>query len=159
MDLNPKGEVPVLVVDDSPIIGSEETVDFLMPSTSNSPSQQIASSRWRAIINDNLKAVGKEAALSRGSRAHEDRLFDVLRELDACLCQETDGTAGASSQGPFVCGDAFTAADASAFPFLQRIHGAFGFPAECNKLRTWYECSKERPGVKKTIKKEYWWWW
>lgn len=153
MDLNPKGEVPVLVVDGSPIVGSEETVDFLMQGTLDADAgRRRASSRWRAIVNEKLKSVGKRAVISGGCKADRASLNAVLKELDVCLVEQSGG-------GPFVCGETFTAADASAFPFLQRVHGEFGFPGECERLEAWYVTTCRRPSVKKTIKKEFWWWW
>lgn len=158
MELNPKGEVPVLVVNGSPIVESEKTVDHLMEDSLNPPERRAVSSRWRSLINDRLKPVGKRTVLSGGSEADKASLCVVLQELDACL--QGQGTAGSHvGTGPFVCGEAFTAADASAFPFLQRIHGEFGFPAGCHKLEEWYEAARRRPAVRKTIKKEWWWWW
>ncbi|CAN0497955.1 unnamed protein product [Ectocarpus sp. 12 AP-2014] len=62
MDLNPKGEVPVLVVDGKPIVGSEETVDFLMAGELSPEAL-----RWRSIVNDRLKSAGKRAVFSGGS--------------------------------------------------------------------------------------------
>lgn len=143
MDLNPKGEVPVLVVDGAPIVGSEETVDYLMHGELNSEAL-----RWRSIVNDRLKPAGKRAVFSGGSETDRAGLNAVLEELEACLPNGSEGV-----------GESFSAADASAFPFLQRIHGEFGFPSECRRLEAWYESACQRPGVRKTIKKGFWWWW
>lgn len=156
MKLNPKGEVPVLVVDGSPIVGSEETVDFLMKDTLHPEDigRTTTPSRWRALINEKLKLVGKRAVFSGGSTVDVASLNAVLSELDGCL---VDGAG--NGDGPFVCGAMFTAADASAFPFLQRIHGEFGFPADCARLEAWYASACRRPSVKKTVKKDFWWWW
>ncbi|CAM9866386.1 unnamed protein product [Sphacelaria rigidula] len=155
MKLNPKGEVPVLVVDDAPIVGSEETVDFLMKDTAlpGKGDRTATSSRWRAIVNEKLKPVGKRAVFS-GSSADIASLNEVLRELEECLMPGEGG-----GDGPFVCGGVFTAADASAFPFLQRVHGEFGFPEDCERLREWHDSACRRPSVKKTIKRDFWWWW
>lgn len=145
MDLNPKGEVPVLVVDGKPIVGSEETVDYLMQGELSPEAL-----RWRTIVNDRLKPAGKRAVFSGGSEADRASLNAVLEDLEACL--PDDG-----SEGRF--GESFSAADASAFPFLQRVHGEFGFPSECRRLEAWYASACSRPGVRKTIKKNFWWWW
>ncbi|CAN0252433.1 unnamed protein product [Ectocarpus sp. 8 AP-2014] len=142
MDLNPKGEVPVLVVDGKPIVGSEETVDFLMPGELSPEAL-----RWRSIVNDRLKSAGKRAVFSGGSETDRNSLNAVLQDLEACL---SDRPERASE---------FTAADASAFPFLQRVHGEFGFPSECKRLEAWYASASSRPGVRKTIKQDFWWWW
>lgn len=143
MDLNPKGEVPVLVVDGSPIVGSEETVDYLMQGELNPEAL-----RWRSIVNDRLKPAGKRAVFSGGSKRDRVGLNAVLGELEACILDGSEGVGGS-----------FSAADASAFPFLQRIHGEFGFPSECRRLEAWYESARQRPSVRKTIKKDFWWWW
>lgn len=145
MDLNPKGEVPVLVVDGEPIVGSEETLDYLMQGELSPEAL-----RWRAIVNDRLKPAGKRAVFSGGSEADRASLTAVLEDLEACL---PDG----GSEGGF--GGSFSAADASAFPFLQRVHGEFGFPSECRRLEAWYASACSRPGVRKTMKKDFWWWW
>lgn len=142
MDLNPKGEVPVLVVDGSPIVGSEETVDFLMQDELNSEAL-----RWRSIVNDRLKPAGKRAVFS-GSDGDRVGLNAALEELEACLPDGSEGVGGS-----------FSGADASAFPFLQRIHGEFGFPSECRRLEAWYKSACQRPSVRKTIKRDFWWWW
>lgn len=143
MELNPKGEVPVLVVDGKPIVGSEETVDYLMQGELGPEAL-----RWRAIVNDRLKPAGKRAVFSGGSEADRASLTAVLQDLEACL---PDGSEG--------IGESFSAADASAFPFLQRVHGEFGFPSECRRLEAWYASARSRPGVRKTIKEDFWWWW
>nr|WEU39137.1 glutathione S-transferase [Saccharina japonica] len=158
MDLNPKGEVPVIVVDGGPIVGSEETIDYLMQGPLNPEERRAISSRWRGIVNDRLKPSGKRAVFSGGSTSEVASLTAVLKDLEACLA-DGSGDDGAAAGGPFVCGDIFTAADASAFPFLQRVHGKFGFPSECAKLEAWYASASRRPGVRKTIKKDFWWWW
>lgn len=142
MDLNPKGEVPVLVVDGKPIVGSEETVDFLMPGELGPEAV-----RWRSIVNDRLKSAGKRAVFSGSSETDRNSLNAVLQDLEACL---SDGPERASE---------FTAADASAFPFLQRVHGEFGFPSECKRLEAWYASASSRPSVRKTMKQDFWWWW
>lgn len=143
LDLNPKGEVPVLVVDGSPIVGSEETVDYLMQGELSPEAH-----RWRSIVNNRLKTAGKRAVFSGGSESDRANLNAVLEELEACLSDGSEGVTGA-----------FSAADASAFPFLQRVHGEFGFPSECRRLEAWYESARQRPSVRKTIKKDFWWWW
>ena len=162
MELNPKGEVPVLVADGNPIIGSEETIDYLMPGAFNSVEHRTLSSRWRAVINNELKPEGKKAVLSGGSSADRAGLVAVLGDLDACLADDSVARAGrgdAEGSGPFVCGAAFTAADASAFPFLQRVREEFGFPASCARLEEWYAVASCRPSVRKTVRKNWWWWW
>lgn len=153
MKLNPKGEVPVLVVNGSPIVGSEETVDFLMKDTlpPREGERTATSSRWRALVNEKLKPVGKRAVFSGGSTDIAS-MNEVLGELEECL-------AHSNGDGPFVGGGVFTAADASAFPFLQRVQGEFGFPANCERLGEWYESACRRPSVKKTVKRDFWWWW
>lgn len=157
MDLNPKGEVPVLVVDGSPIVGSEETVDFLMQGELNPGPQQEKSKRWRNLVNERLRTTGKQAVFSNGAKKDVDNLNAVLLELEACL---SDESAGAGSEDkPFLCGDKFTAADASAFPFLQRVHAEFGFPPQCKRLESWYTVAARRPSVKATIRRDVWWWW
>ena len=52
IDLNPKGEVPVIVVDGEPIVGSEETIDYLMQGPLNPDERRAISSSWRGIVND-----------------------------------------------------------------------------------------------------------
>lgn len=159
MDLNPKGEVPVIVVDGKPIVGSEETVDYLMQGSLNPVEQRATSSRWRAIVNDRLKPSGKRAVFSSGLTADRASLTAVLQDLEACLADRESSEEEDGASGPFVCGRTFTAADASAFPFLQRIHGEFGFPSGCERLEAWYDSASSRPGVRKTIKRDFWWWW
>ncbi|CAM9161955.1 unnamed protein product [Hapterophycus canaliculatus] len=143
MDLNPKGEVPFLVVDGKAIVGSEETVDYLMRGELSPKA-----TRWRTIVNDRLKPAGKRAVFSGGSDVDRSSLNAVLEDLDACLLDDSNGAE-----------ETFTAADASAFPFLQRVHGEFGFPPECRRLEAWYASACKRPGVRKTIKNDFWWWW
>lgn len=159
MDLNPKGEVPVIVVDGKPIVGSEETVDYLMQGELDPEEHRAISSRWRAVVNDRLKPSGKRAVFSSGSAADLASLNTVLEELDACLVDGSQHDGSSGGEGPFVCGTTFTAADASAFPFLQRVHGEFGFPSGCQRLEAWYASASRRPGVRKTIKTNFWWWW
>ncbi|CAM9198094.1 unnamed protein product [Choristocarpus tenellus] len=151
MKLNPKGEVPVLAggMAGSAIIGSEETVDHLMPIDATQLTAKTAQ-RWRRLINESLKPAGKSSVFSNGAKTELSRLETVLKDLDNELSVHP---------GPFVCGDYFTGADASAFPFLQRVQGEFGFPADCKGLEEWYKAASCRPSVKKTIQRNFWWWW
>lgn len=147
-------------MDGKPIVGSEETVDYLMQGSLNPDEQRGTSSRWRAIVNDRLKPSGKRAVFSNGSTSDRASLTGVLKDLEACLADRPSPEQGGDgASGPFVCGGTFTAADASAFPFLQRIHGEFGFPSGCEGLEAWYDSASRRPGVRKTIKTDFWWWW
>lgn len=160
MKLNPKGEVPVLVVNDNSVIGSEETIDHLMQGALNPHEYRHISSQWRTIINERLRPAGKKAVLSGGSSADRANLANALEDLDACLAKDSrEGEDKVNGNRPFVCGATFTAADVSAFPFLQRVKEEFGFPESCTRLEEWYTSASCRPTVRKTINKNWWWWW
>ena len=61
--------------------------------------------------------------------------------------------------GPFLCGAAFTGADVSAVPFVQRLESEFGIPESCPLLRRWWEAVRQRPSVQATLRSSWWWWW
>eukprot|EP00472_Partenskyella_glossopodia_P007854 CAMPEP_0197519152 /NCGR_PEP_ID=MMETSP1318-20131121/4421_1 /TAXON_ID=552666 /ORGANISM="Partenskyella glossopodia, Strain RCC365" /LENGTH=193 /DNA_ID=CAMNT_0043069973 /DNA_START=258 /DNA_END=836 /DNA_ORIENTATION=+ len=115
--LNPKGEVPVLSIPNGDVvIDSENTLDYignnfnteLLPKNSN---EKKCSQKWREIINNDLKPIGKGVVLGYEKK---DSIHQVLKELETTLV------------GPYVVGDHFTVADASAIPFFQRLESEFG---------------------------------
>jgi glutathione S-transferase len=147
--LNPKGEVPVLVVDGTAVVDSEATLDYLAQTAPRlaAPAEHAAAvAAFRSLVNSSVKPVGKRAVLGRSS-SDKAELTAVLHTVDAAIA------------GPYVCGELFTVADASAFPLLWRLHDEFGFPKECTKLSEWLSACKARPSVSCTIQSAWWWWW
>ena len=137
--LNPKGEVPVLVLEDSiVVVDSESTLDVLFPDDQG----QANVKAWRRRISKELAPVGKKAVQS-GDRA---RLMKLLQDMEQDIV------------GPFLCGSSFTAADAACCPFIQRIESEFGLDG-CPAWASWWDECKDRGSVKSTIRTSWWWWW
>ncbi|KAG5190185.1 thioredoxin-like protein [Tribonema minus] len=151
--LNPKGEVPVLVTADGAVIADSEAIlDHLArpnsPLAPPPPCRAAHAAALRALVNARLKPAGKRAVL-RPSPAATAELMAALREIDAAL----------ATPGPYACGDAFCAADASAFPFLWRVRKEFGFPDGARALEAWADACEARAGVRATLVGSWWWWW
>ena len=163
LELNPKGQVPVLVVGGEPVVESDVCVDsvdsLLEPVGSLSPGGADGEARvtaLRAIIDREVAPAGKELMLGGGSRA-EQRLAEALASVDTLL---QDG------EGPFLCGEDLCRGDISAFPFLQRIDDEFGLASaaapsgeECGRLCSWMAAMRDHPAVAATVMRNYWWWW
>lgn len=153
MKLNPKGEVPVLDVDGTPVIDSENTLDYIAENFAPSlaPVEYAADiAAFRNLVNGDVKSIGRRTVQgdSRGKGAGGGP------ELSAVLCK-----ANSLIAGPYVCGESFTIADACAVPFFWRIKQEFGFPEDCSMLSAWMDACEERPSVKATLVSSWWWWW
>lgn len=153
LELNPKGEVPVLVIfggarilRDSDLILDE--IQKVGNGTSLVPSDRKAASKatgFRALLSEFLP-LGKAAVLEGGNKA---KMWSKLKELDSNI------------EGPYICGEQVTIADCAAFPFLWRIDSEFG-PLEkegCSNIRAWLDHCPKNPGFAKTIAQGAWWWW
>lgn len=102
---------------------------------------------WRRRVSEMVMPVGKSAVLGGGRQD----LFRLLKELNAFV------------DGPYLCGDAVTTADCTAFPFLWRIDQEFGPLTEdehgCGNFRNWLDLCEGTDAFKKTIQSSWWWWW
>jgi glutathione S-transferase len=147
MKLNPKGQVPVLVVGDDVTAESERTIDAVAAlhqgGGSGGAAAAAAEVAWRTRISDTLLPRGKKCVLS-GDRAGVEALLESLEP---------------EVVGPFLCGENFGGADISAAPFIQRLESEYGIPESCPRLREWYSNISRRPSVKATIRRSWWWWW
>ncbi|CEM18442.1 unnamed protein product [Vitrella brassicaformis CCMP3155] len=154
LDLNPKGLVPVLVIDGQPVAESEATLDAiaeLAPSLATpTPSKR---QQWRDMLEQRLIPVGKAAVLNPSSK-NMAALRVVIAEWEAKL-RERPG------KGHFLCGEALSIADVSAVPFWSRLQeemdcvGAEEFPL----THEWLAACRAREAVRRTQMSSWWWWW
>ena len=164
LNLNPKGLVPVLVVDGNPVTESEDIIDFIDKMEPNvgslTPSVTDAESliaTFRGLVNKEVGSAAKELVIggkNNPNPAAEKKLAKALIALDA-LIQKNDG--------PLLCGKAISRADISAFPYLLRVddlwtvENAAGRPVEA--LTEWMATMRKHPAVVETLQTVYWWWW
>ena len=151
MQYNPKGTVPVLVMENTPAItDSAEILDFL----ARNPASAICSpaehgdriAAFRRLTNGNVKTAGKRVVLG-GNAKDKQQLSSTLKEADELV------------QGPFVCGERFTVADACGFPLLWRLRSERLIPEDCKKLSSWLRACETRKCCADTIQANWWWWW
>ncbi|CAM9498392.1 unnamed protein product [Chrysoparadoxa australica] len=157
LQMNPKGEVPVLKRGDEVVVGSEATLDYLASLSGElkpaEPHQSLHSQyadkmqRWRDIVNNELNSEGKRVVLGGGS---SKKLDAVLHKLDSELEVQ---------EASYVCGNEVSISDISAFPFLWRLNQDRGLPDDCPRLKGWLKAMEERPAVAKTLVRSWWWWW
>jgi glutathione S-transferase len=161
--LNPKGEVPVLVVEtksetvvlaDSDLIldriglvvGGDkrrQQCALTIPSEDN-PEAHAKIQAFREKLREFLP-IGKTAVLG----GHSKEMWTKLQELNALI------------DGPFVVGADLTIADCAGFPFLWRIGQEFGRWEDhgCTQIEQWLiECEKQA-AFQKSIQRSWWWWW
>eukprot|EP00466_Bigelowiella_natans_P003359 jgi/Bigna1/142739/aug1.72_g17447 len=134
--LNPKGEVPIIQTSDGIVVAdSEKTLDFLaenfaptLKATDDDDAKLAAA--WRDVLNSKLRPIAKSAVLGggeRGSSKKMGQLDKVLEEMNEMVI------------GPFVIGDSFTVADASALPFFQRLESHYSILVKYPNLASWYK--------------------
>lgn len=171
LELNPKGQVPVLVVengdeshDNAMVLADSDLILDKMATvtaeTSNSrPSgllvipgpYDVASiekiDAFRSILREFLP-VGKDAVLGGDKR----KMWAKLQELDALI------------EGPFVAGESVSVADCAGFPFLWRIEQEYGRSSwkanRCgSNIPQWLNKCSQQDAFSKTIQSSWWWWW
>ena len=177
MKLNPRGQVPVLVVKDdndtdevvladSDLILDEMgmVMDSVFPKTQpNSSNQSLETESsdeekvakiqsFRSALNEFLP-IGKSAVLG----GDKNRMWSKLRELDALM--DTNGQPSYIITGT----NRPTVADCAAFPFLWRIDQEFGSTSwednGCQNIPSWLDFCKKQPPFKNSIQRSWWWWW
>jgi len=149
--LNPRGQVPVLVVDGNAVVDSESILDWIATEAQHmAPPDACLGEKWRRCIGQRVAAGGKALVLGGGSQ-EKAILQAALRELEEIL-QE--------GRGAYAAGGSFSVADAAAVPFMQRLCEEFDLPGDDTPLlRAWWERVKRRDGVAKTLQQSWWWWW
>lgn len=173
MKLNPKGTVPVLVVNDdnktkkAVLADSDLILDemgMVMNSafpkdsgkqllvTESSDDATVAKiDAFRSALNEFLP-IGKSAVLG----GNKERMWSKLRELDALM--DTKGQPSYIIAGT----DRPSVADCAGFPFLWRIDQEFGESWEdngCQNIPAWLEFCKNQPPFENSIQRSWWWWW
>ena len=171
MKLNPKGTVPVVVVNDdndadkvvladSDLIldEMEMLMDSVFSDTQPTSSSQLSVENdakidaFRSCLREFLP-IGKSAVLGGDKK----RMWSKLRELDAVM--DTKG-----QQSYVVSGtNKPTIADCAGFPFLWRIDQEFGSSSwkdnGCQNIPAWLDFCKSQPPFEKSIQRSWWWWW
>ena len=149
LKLNPSGTVPVITYKDDVVPDSELILDYIANGNVEGAAKTLEngadSVKWRNAIKSQLAPLGKKAVLSGGQ--FESKLYDLLKEMDVDV------------QGPYLCGDAISAADCAAFPFMWRINNEFGLPKECVNLSAWLQHCSANSAFQKTVQRSWWWWW
>lgn len=177
-DLNPKGEVPILVVGDSSsskndnddkntiLADSDLILDEMsvVVSTTTNAEQQAQSSSVLVLPGpDDVVTTGKIVAFRKTLReflpvgksavlgGSTTKMWNKLQELDALI------------DGPFVSGSDVTVADCAGFPFLWRIQQEYGTDSfqknGCDNISVWLENCSNQDSFSKTIQSSWWWWW
>jgi len=183
MKINPKGQVPVLVVSnnndnnndndndkvvvlaDSDIILDEigMVMDSVVPRSASTEQQLVADpddetvaakiKEFRFTLNEFLP-IGKSAVLG----GDKERMWSKLRELDALIDVNT-----IEGQSYIIAGDKPTVADCAGFPFLWRIDQEFSSGSwennGCQNIPVWLEFCKKQPAFANSIQSSWWWWW
>lgn len=157
MDLNPKGQVPVLWLPSGrAITESDAILDHLvtLPGWGESsheanplvPESDAALKKWRALLPPFLK--GARTAAERGD---SPGLSSLLYKLNKDM----------PTPEPFLAGSRFSIADAGVLPFVQRLVEDQGALVEeaAPKLHEWYMECADRPSFKATRVSGWWWWW
>ncbi|KAG7341549.1 glutathione S-transferase, C-terminal domain containing protein [Nitzschia inconspicua] len=157
--LNPKGQVPVLVVEDEDLVLADS--DLILDEIQRVVDAK-RSKLYDVMSNDDVNAtqkvqsfrnclseflpIGKKAVLG----GNNDKMWTKLQELDALI------------QTPYVAGEQLTVADCAGFPFLWRIQQEYGNVWEehgCNNIPQWLEQCSRQPAFAKSIQSSWWWWW
>ena len=154
-ELNPKGTVPVVVVNDGDektvLADSEDILEAIMDGRIKGDGNMISSENeidlirhWRHTILKQIIPVGKSAVLG-GSK---EKLKTLLKELDVQVT------------GPYLTGEKFTVADAAAFPFFWRLNKEYGLGSkDTPNIKAWLDMCLEDESVVTTIPTSGWWWW
>ena len=153
-ELNPKGEVPVVVVSDDVVLADSDLIltemgkqvavaeSSPLSSSDTNPKKAQQIQTFRKVLREFLP-IGKSAVLG-GSK---DKMWKKLQELDALIV------------GPYVCGEDITIADCAAFPFLWRVDQEYGLSGKCDNLASWVATCQAHSAFSKTVQRSWWWWW
>lgn len=158
MDLNPKGQVPVLWLPSGRVITESDAIlDHLatLPGRGKGGGQQpnplvpesdATLKKWRALLPPLLKN-----ARTAVERSDAPGLSSLLYKLNKEM----------PTPAPFLAGSSFSIADASVLPFVQRLVEDQGALVEeaAPKLYEWYTKCEDRPSFQATRVSEWWWWW
>lgn len=166
--LNPKGQVPVLVVGEKEelvLADSDLVLDRMdeVISTSRNVASSTDTSDNRIVLQDpehqqriqtfrttlkDFLPIGKRAVLG-GRTNDKNQMWNKLKELDSLIV------------GPYVCGEQVTIADCAGFPFLWRLETEFGpfHDHGCGNMGQWLETCKANDAFSGTIQQSWWWWW
>ena len=172
-DLNPKGQVPILVFgrshDDHTVLADSDLIldeiATVISTIGNSDEDGQQSSTLvlpgqdddDGVMNNKIVAfrktlreflpVGKSAVLG----GDKTKMWKKLQEVDALI------------EGPFVTGNEVTVADCAGFPFLWRIEQEYGRNSfkknGCNNIPVWLDTCSNQDAFSKTIQGSWWWWW
>mmetsp|Transcript_127 Transcript_127/g.327 ORF Transcript_127/g.327 Transcript_127/m.327 type:complete len:272 (-) Transcript_127:531-1346(-) len=183
MKLNPKGTVPVLVINndngnekeqvvlaDSDLILDEiktvmdsvvvVTTEESLVTAPEDDATLVKIKAFRYALNEFLP-IGKSAVLG----GDKERMWSKLRELDALIDTKQQQTT--PQKGPSCCflagTDKPTVADCAGFPFLWRIDNEFGSSSwesrGCSNIPVWLDLCKKEPAFAKSVQSSWWWWW
>jgi glutathione S-transferase len=158
LDVSPMGRVPVLLVDDRPVIESmviNELLDELHPDPPLFPRDPLARAEargWIVFANDVVMPAGGAATLALAGGATGDALAKPLGALRDAL-GKLEREVG-RRRGPFFLGSTFSLVDATYAPFFRRwrLAEAWGAPearllGAFPAVSTWSEAMLARPSV------------
>ncbi|EKX51127.1 hypothetical protein GUITHDRAFT_161619 [Guillardia theta CCMP2712] len=152
LDMNPKGQVPVLKHGDKVVVESDEILKYIdqhMGSTGDlTKGHESDVAAWMKFLGSEVLPSGKALINGYGSKTS---LNEALRRMEERI------------QGPFIFGGDFTLADIASAPFFQRMmteQARLGLNRqEYPKIFAWYEAIKAKPSFSNTVVKSWWWWW
>jgi glutathione S-transferase len=158
LEVSPMGRVPVLLVDDRPVIESmviNELLDELYPHPPLFPADPLARAQgrgWIVFANDVLMPAGGAAMLALAGGAAGDGLAKPLPALRDAL-GKLERELG-RDRGPFFLGAGFSLVDATYAPFFRRWRLAEGWGAPEARLlgsfravSAWGDAVLSRPSV------------
>ncbi len=149
--LSPRGKVPVLVADGTPIFESAVIVEYLDEThpphiVPRDPLERARQRAWVEVANDLLAGQYKiaVAATPADRDAARTQTREVLRRFENAIV------------GPFFAGDAVGLVDIAAGPGLvrfEKLNAWLGLDiyAGVPKVAAWSKCISERPSFKDTL--------
>lgn len=151
--LNPKGQVPILVVHDGEVLADSDLILDEISRVMDDESSRLVTPNgnveekvqaFRSCLREFLP-IGKQAILG----GDEEAMWSKLQEIDALI------------EGPFVTGEDLTIADCAGFPFLWRLDQELGTWEEhgCHKIPQWLNHCSQQPAFANSVQRSWWWWW
>jgi glutathione S-transferase len=161
---SPSGLVPAIVHEGSPISGSMVCLEFIeeqwpqrAPLLPPSAAERAHVRQWSTFASEKIIPFYYKMLMSQDEAGREAARRATLSGLAAWsdAMRTRDG-------GPFFLGASFSYADASLFPWMERLltvgaaYRNFELPDEprFDRLRAWHEACRRRPSVRATLADE-----
>ncbi len=156
--LTPAKKVPVIRHDDF-LLWESATVNEYIDATFSGEILRPSDARGRAVMRNEIKHFDSVflATLYKLLFEQDPKVQDDLREQCVIALEYLEHRLGEiQGQGPYWMGSEFTLADASMWPFFERINAVFDYyrsltiPQHCSRLWRWFNSVAELACVEKT---------